>query len=118
MKIALPKDGVMLNQHFGRSEEFAIVTIDGMDIVGLKEISTQDLQHNHRGLSDMLAKEGVSLVIASGMGEGAYNALKEKGIRIVRGASGSIRDVVQKYLDGELMYSLSAHGHHGCQHHH
>lgn len=111
MKVALPKDGVMLNQHFGRSEEFSIVTIDDLDIVGLKEVSTESLQHNHQGLSELLAAEGVSVVIASGMGEGSYRALKEKGMKVIRGATGSIKDVLQLYLNGYLVDRPSTCGH-------
>lgn len=113
MKLALPKNGVMLNQHFGASEEFAIVTVEEGDIVGLKEIATSDLKYNHNGLSELLAREGVALVIAAGIGRGACKALHESGIAVIRGTFGSIRDVLQLYLDGKLkdrtpMYS---HGH-------
>lgn len=118
MKIALPKDGIMLNQHFGRSESFAIVTIDEKDIIGLKEVSTADLQHNHGGLSQMLLNQSVELVIAGGMGEGAYNALQEKGIKVIRGAAGSIKDVLQQYLDGSLKDTGSSCKHHGEHGHH
>jgi predicted Fe-Mo cluster-binding NifX family protein len=110
MKVALPKNGVMLNQHFGRSEEFSIVTVDEMDIIGLKEVNTEDLQHNHQGLSELLAKEGVSVVIVAGMGDGAYRALREKGIKVIRGASGSIKDVLHLYLNGYLRDNPSTHG--------
>ena len=117
MKIALPKDGVMPNQHFGKSQSFAIVTIDEQDIVGLKEVSTESLQHNHGGLSNLLAEQGVTVVIAAGMGEGAYHSLQEKGIEVIRGAAGSIKDVLQRYLDGELKDLGSSCGHHGEHHH-
>lgn len=117
MKIALPRNGEMLNQHFGRSESFAIVTIDEKDIIGLKEVSTEGLQHNHGGLSNMLKEQGVALVIAANMGEGMFSSLSEKGIEVIRGASGSIKDVLQQYFDGRLKDNAAACGHHGEYHH-
>jgi len=101
MKIALPKDGEMLNQHFGKSSCFAIVDIEqGKEnkIVYTREISTENLQHNHERLADALESEGVSVVIAGGMGENAYNALEEKGLGVVCGAEGKIDDIMQRYL--------------------
>lgn len=118
MKIALPKDGEMLNQHFGRSKCFAIVDIDqGREnkVVHTKEVSTEGLQHNHEGLADLLENEGVSVVIAGGMGENAYNALEEKGVGVVKGASGKIEDIMQKYLQGDLVNketTCACHGEH------
>ncbi|WP_097027632.1 NifB/NifX family molybdenum-iron cluster-binding protein [Clostridium peptidivorans] len=106
MKIALPKDGEMINQHFGRSSCFAIVDIEqGREnkIVQTKEISTESLQHNHEGLADILENQGVSVVITGGIGENAYNALEEKGLGVVCGASGKIDDIMQRYLQGELV---------------
>lgn len=106
MKIALPKDGEMLNQHFGKSSCFTIVDVEqGREnrIVHTSEVSAQGLQHNHEALADLLENEGVSVVIAGGMGENAYNALEEKGLGVVCGASGKIDDIMQRYLQGKLV---------------
>lgn len=102
MKVAMPKDGDMVNQHFGRSKNFIIYSLDNQQIVDRKEIDTDALQHNHAGLSGLLIAEGVSLVILGGIGQPALEALKNTGLDVIRGASGNCEEVLQRYLAGQL----------------
>jgi len=118
MKIAIPSAGNMVNQHFGMSKSFAIATIEGNSIVDIKEISTESLQHNHGGLAGLLTDENVNVVIAGGIGAGAYNALKQNGLDVVRGASGEIKDAIQQYIGGNLKDREVLCNHHGHEHHH
>ncbi len=50
----------------------------------------------------MLVEEKVELVITGGIGQGAYDALIKEGLKVIRGAKGTIEDVLQQYLRGEL----------------
>lgn len=118
MKIAMPKDGEMLNQHFGQSKQFLIASVENGQVIEQKEISSQALQHNHAGLSGLFLSEGVSLVITGGIGQPALNALAEKGLKVIRGASGHCADVLEKYLSGELDDRNVTCNHHGEHHHH
>lgn len=118
MKIAIPKDGEVLNQHFGKSKSFAIVTLDGDKVVDTKEVSTESLQHNHGGLADLLLEQEVSLVITGGIGAGAYYSLQEKGFKVIRGASGKIEDIVNEYIKGNLQDKQVMCSHHGEHHNH
>lgn len=117
MKIAMPKNGEVINQHFGRSESFYIVELENNNVVEGKEISALELQHNHGGLSELLVKEGVSVVITGGIGKGAYDALKLKGLEVIRGASGNIEDVINEYKLGNLKDRQVMCNHHGEHHH-
>ncbi|MEN6460387.1 MAG: NifB/NifX family molybdenum-iron cluster-binding protein [Syntrophomonas sp.] len=118
MKIGMPKNGEILNQHFGQSREFLIVSVDNGQVVEKKEISGESLQHNHAGLSGLFLKEGVSLVITGGIGQPALNALVENGLQVIRGASGSCEEVLEKYLRGELNDKNVVCNHHGEHDHH
>ena len=102
MKLAMPKDEEMLNQHFGQSKNFLIATIENNQVVDRQEISTDSLQHNHAGLSGLLISQGVSLVILGGIGQPSLEALKMRDLDVIRGASGSCEGVLQKYLLGQL----------------
>lgn len=102
MKIAMPKNGEMLNQHFGQSRSFLIVTLDKGEIVDRQEISSETLQHNHAGLSGLFLMQGVSLVITGGIGGPALQALQEKGLQVIKGASGPLEEVLARYMDGQL----------------
>lgn len=117
MKIAMPKDGEMLNQHFGQSKSFLIATVENQQIIETKEIGSESLQHNHAGLSGLFLAEGVSLVITGGIGQPALNALADKGLEVIRGASGLCEDVLAKYLSGELADKNISCSHHGEHHH-
>lgn len=102
MKIAVPVDGDMVNQHFGKSKNFLIASIDKGQIVERKQISTESLQHDHPGLSGLMIAEGVSTVILGGIGQPALDALKNNGLQVVRGASGKVEEVLEKFLAGGL----------------
>ncbi|MDD2620142.1 MAG: NifB/NifX family molybdenum-iron cluster-binding protein [Syntrophomonadaceae bacterium] len=113
MKIGMPKDGESINQHFGQSKQFLIVTVEDGQVVEQKEVGSESLQHNHAGLSGLFLSEGVSLVITGGIGQPALNALTEKGLQVIRGASGRCEEVLGKYLSGELTDKNVICNHHG-----
>ena len=118
MKIAMPKDGEMINQHFGRSESFAIITLVDDKIVDTEEVSASSLAHNHGGLANLLLSSDVSIVITGGIGGGMWSALQENGLKVIRGASGKIEDVVKDYLSGKLEDIENSCNHHGEHHEH
>ncbi|EJP6471663.1 NifB/NifX family molybdenum-iron cluster-binding protein [Clostridium botulinum] len=113
MKIAIPKNEEIINQHFGKSKTFSIATIEDNKVSDIKNISTESLQHNHNGLSNLLMKEDVQLVITGGIGQGAYDALINAGLKVIRGAKGKIEDVLQQYLKEELEDKKVICNHHG-----
>lgn len=118
MKIAMPKNGDMLNPHFGQSKSFLIVTAENGQITDRKEIGSETMQHNHAGLSGLFINEGVSLVITGGIGQPALEALQEKGLSVIRGAAGRCEDVLARYLSGTLSDQNVTCNHHGEQDHH
>lgn len=61
----------------------------------------------------MLVDQYVSLVITGEIGAGAYNPLVEKGLKVIRGASGKIEDIVNEYIKGDLKDKKVM-----CSHHH
>ncbi|WP_251859798.1 NifB/NifX family molybdenum-iron cluster-binding protein [Clostridium sp. Marseille-Q2269] len=117
MKIAMPKNEEIINQHFGKSKMFAIATVEDNKVVNIKEISTESLQHNHGGLSSLLVNEKVELVITGGIGQGAYDALLKGGLKVIRGAKGTIEEVLDQYLKGQLEDKKVMCNHHGEHNH-
>lgn len=118
MKIAMPADGNMINQHFGRSKKFVIYSLENQQPVDRKEIGTDALQHNHAGLTGLLIAEGVSLIILGGIGQPALEALQNQGLDVIRGASGTCEEVLQRYLAGQLNDQNVVCQHKGDHHHH
>jgi predicted Fe-Mo cluster-binding NifX family protein len=121
MKIALPSRGNQVDGHFGHCEYFTVFTVD-MD---KKEITASEIVESPAGcgcksnIASTLAEMGVKLMLAGNMGEGAVNVLHNSGIEVIRGCSGDVKAVANKWLDGSLIDSGdSCHEHeHGCHHH-
>ena len=118
MKIAIPNKGNLINQHFGKSESFVIVTIDDNNIISIEEISSVDFTHQHKGLADLLAAHGATLVITGGIGGGAISGLQQNGLKVIKGASGEYKKVIQEYISGTLEDRDVTCNHHHCDHKH
>ena len=119
MKIAIPKNEDIINQHFGKSKSFQIITVEDKKVIETKEISAESFQHNHGGLAGLLIEDGVNLVITGGIGQGALEALKEANLEVIRGVSGKIEDIITSYLNGELKdKNIVCNNGHGEYHNH
>jgi predicted Fe-Mo cluster-binding NifX family protein len=117
MKIALPNKDNMVNQHFGMSESFVIATIEDEKIVNIEEISSVELAHNHQGLANLLTEKGATVVITGGIGGGAITGLQQNGLKVIKGASGEYKKVIEEYINGTLEDKNVICNHHGEHHH-
>ena len=117
MKIAIPNNGNMVNQHFGMSKSFVIATIEDKKILNFEEVSSAELTHQHEGLADLLVNKGATVVITGGIGEGAINGLKQKGLEVIKGASGEYKKVIEEYIGGTLEDKNVICNHHGEHNH-
>lgn len=117
MKIAMPNNGNLVNQHFGKSKSFVIVTVEDKNIMNIEEVSTAELLHQHQGLADLLQKNGVNVVITGGIGGGALAGLQRNNFEVIRGASGDYKAVVEEYVNGNLKSKGEICKHHDEEHH-
>ncbi|URZ03426.1 NifB/NifX family molybdenum-iron cluster-binding protein [Clostridium felsineum] len=117
MKIAVPNDQNMVNQHFGKSKSFIIATVEDNKIVNTEEVSTVELAHQHQGLAKLLLKNEVDLVIVGGIGAGALTGLSQNGLKVIRGASGEYTKAIEKYISGDLQDKNVICNHHGEHNH-
>lgn len=111
-KVAVAVDAGSVSQHFGHCGALQIFTIENDNIA--EPVSVENPGHCQGALPDMLKAEGVTVVIAGGMGAGARGKLAERGITAVTGASGEPAAAVRQFLDGALVNNgidCSAHGH-------
>jgi len=103
MRCAIPVTGGMVASHFGHCEEFALFDVDEHDKRILERKTIHSPGHQPGLLPAWLAREGVSLVIAGGMGSRAQNLFQQNRISVVTGILESDPEkVVQNYLDGKL----------------
>lgn len=117
MKIALPSYQNQVDEHFGHCEYFTVFTIDDQKrILSEEKISSPAGCGCKSDIASILAQMGVKYMLAGNMGQGAVNVLGNNGIRVLRGCSGNVKEVVEKWLAGNLHDSgLSCAQHeHGC----
>jgi predicted Fe-Mo cluster-binding NifX family protein len=121
MKIALPSNGTHVDEHFGHCECFTIFDIDDENKIVSEETLTPPPGCGCKSsVIPQLAGMGVSVMLAGNMGGGAVNLLVSNGIQVIRGCSGSVRDVTQAWLAGKVNDSgtgCHAHGAGGCPGH-
>lgn len=114
LRIAVPLDGDQVSQHFGHVTVFAIYDIDG-DSISSRQIPSPG--HEPGKLPVFLHGEGVSCVIAGGMGPRAVELFCDRGIDVIMGVSGSADDAVRAYRDGTLTHGESTCHHTGDESH-
>ena len=111
MKIAVTYENGSIFQHFGRTENFKVYEVEDGRIVSSEVIGSDGIGHG--ALAGLLAGNAIQVLICGGLGGGALNALKNAGIEVCAGASGSADEAVEAYLRGDLVDSGA-----NCDHHH
>lgn len=118
MKIAVPTRGNMVDDHFGHCESFSIYTVNEK-----KEITAEEKLMPPEGCGcksnvvQQLADNGVKLLLAGNIGQGAINILSSNGINVFRGCHGEAKIMVETWLAGKLTDSNeTCHSHDGCHH--
>ena len=111
MKIAVTYDNGNIFQHFGRTESFKVYEVEDGKIVSSEVIGSDGIGHG--ALAGLLAANAIQVLICGGLGGGALNALRNAGIEVCAGASGSADEAVEAYLRGDLVDSGA-----NCDHHH
>ncbi|NLU10408.1 MAG: dinitrogenase iron-molybdenum cofactor [Tepidanaerobacter acetatoxydans] len=112
MKIAIPTDKGQVSAHFGHCEEFTIYDVDESEKkVNSKECITNP-GHQPGFLPGFLAKQGINCIIAGGMGLKAKQLFDQNNIQTITGAAGIVDEVIQDYLEGNLISKESYCDHH------
>lgn len=114
IKIAVASENEMVTGHFGHCSNFNIFETEKASIT--KSESIPNPGHKPGFLPNFLNDMGVNVIISGGMGSGAMDIFKEKGIKIITGASGNAENAVKEYLSGTLKSKdVVCHEHH--EHH-
>ena len=127
MKIAaVSDDGTTISQHFGRAPLYLVVTVEdgrivsreARDKLGHAQFAGEEHEEPHgpdprghgfdpasqdRHVRMVAAIADCEILLARGMGAGAYESMKQAGIRPVVTDIPEIDDAVQAYLSGEIL---------------
>lgn len=106
MKICVTASGntldASMDPRFGRAAYLTIVDSESMSFETILNAGAGAMGGAGIQAAQTLTKKGVDVLITGNVGPNAFQALSAAGIKIVTGASGTIREVVEKYNRGEL----------------
>jgi len=104
MKIAVPiKRNNQIDDHFGHCEFYSIFTIsDENEIANIETIPSVQGCGCKSNIAGTLAKNGVKVMLAGGIGGGAINVLNSAGIEVIRGCSGDASTVIKSFIGGHI----------------
>jgi predicted Fe-Mo cluster-binding NifX family protein len=112
MKICISSTGedlnVQVDPRFGRCRFFLIVDIDTMRFESISNESAMTSGGAGVQAAQTVAKTGVDVVLTGNIGPNAFQTLSAAGIKVLTGANGTIKDVIEEYKKGELKETESA----------
>ena len=134
MKIAVvTNDGQTISQHFGRAPYYAIFSVENGEILNQEmrkrgtghfaQGETHEHEHQHdnsqgHGVGqddkhDAMAREigDCQVLIAGGMGRGAYKRFFENGINVMMTDKKNIQEAIKLHIEGKLenLYEQRTH---------
>jgi len=106
MKIGITSTGENLDadvdQRFGRCKYFLIVDADSMEFEVLSNENAMASGGAWIQTTQTIANKVVEAVLTGNVGPNAFQTLSAAGIKVFTGASGTIKESVEKYKKGEL----------------
>jgi ATP-binding protein involved in chromosome partitioning len=103
MRFAVPVTGGVLSPHFGHCEHFALIDVDETSKKIVKTELVPSPGHQPGMLPQWLAEQGVSFVIAGGMGSRAQSLFQQNNIVVIIGTlENDPEKAVLNYLEGQL----------------
>lgn len=111
MRIAVTYEQGNIFQHFGHTEQFKVYDVENGEVVNTEVIDTNG--SGHGALAGILSAVKADVLICGGSGGGAQMALKEAGIKLYGGVSGSADEAVNALLMDSLDFNPNVQ----CSHH-
>jgi predicted Fe-Mo cluster-binding NifX family protein len=130
MRIAVSTDTIhgldaAVSPHFGRCPYYALVDVQDGQISSVQTVPNPYFPDHVPGvIPQFIHSQGADVMLTGGMGYRAVNFFEQFGIRPVTGASGTVRQALEAFLQGQLAGTApcqeSTHGcgdEHGHGHH-
>jgi len=107
MIIAIPvetSEGInsVIAEHFGRAPYYAFVNVENGKIVSVNVEPNPIIEHAAGELPAYMREKKVDVLIVRGIGQKAISYLSEYGIQVIRGAQGTVENIVKNFIQGRL----------------
>lgn len=100
MKLAVALIANAPAQHFGKANDFKIITIENKKIIESYDLHNET--HVHQARPQFLKDLGVNALICDGMGSGALERLLNAEIEVYGFNNHSLGDAVSAFIEGKL----------------
>ena len=93
----------VISHHFGRCPYYVFVEVENGEVQSVT-VKANPLYNEHIPgvVPQFVADEGANVIVAGGMGPRAIDWFKRLNVQPVTGVSGIVKDVLEKYLKGEI----------------
>lgn len=112
MKVCVTSQGdnldAQIDSRFGRCQYFLIIDADTLEYEAIKNPNIDASGGAGIQSGQIMADKKVKTVITGNVGPNAFQTLNAAGISVMTGASGSIREAIEKYKKGELKEAQGA----------
>lgn len=113
VRVAVPVEYVEgmeseLSDHFGMAKDFAVFEYDNGQVSNLQFISNDPMKKGATDNGKFLVDSGVKMVLAGSIGPHMLTVLLDNGVRVYKGAVGTLQDVMEDFKAGMLTEVHSA----------
>lgn len=121
MRVAISASGedleAKVDSRFGRCQNILIVESESMEFESVPNENAMVAGGAGIQVAQTIIGKGVKAVITGNIGPNAYQILKAGGVKILTGASGTVREAVERFKKGELQEtdSPTVGGHFGMR---
>jgi len=106
MKICVTSEGGNLDSkvdpRFGRCQHFIIVDTDSLEFEAVRNPNIESTGGAGIQSAQLVSSKQVKAVVTGNVGPNAFQTLQAAGIEIFTGASGTIKEAIEKYKRGEF----------------
>jgi predicted Fe-Mo cluster-binding NifX family protein len=112
MKIAVSSAGEKLDSQidprFGRCQYFLIIDPETLELVAISNKGAAASGGAGIQAAQTIASKGVDVLITGDTGPNAFQTLSTAGIKVFTGASGTVREALERYKSGSLRQASGA----------
>jgi predicted Fe-Mo cluster-binding NifX family protein len=97
-----------IDPRFGRCQYFLIVDPETMEFEAVSNKGAAASGGAGIQAAQTVANKGVSVLITGDIGPNAFQTLSAAGIKVITGASGTVREALEQYKSGSLQQASGA----------
>jgi predicted Fe-Mo cluster-binding NifX family protein len=97
-----PSLDASIDPRFGRCQYFLLIEPDTMNFTTELNMSKGAVSGAGISAAQNLANKGVRTIITGRVGPNAFDVLSSAGIEILIGAQGTVRETLEKYMNGQM----------------